>query len=530
MQVNQDSGSQGLSGPDALDSGRWTHVSGIQESGGAARSVAEALAGGTTDDGPSSGGSGQHVAIQSFAAKPWVPEEYQNKGVIWLASRTAGALFLPPGMGKTSMSLAAKLKLTEMGFPSRTLVLAPLTVCLTTWLAEPQKWFQFQGLKVGLAHGPDKELVLNDDYYDIVVLNYDGISWAAPLLAKGHNFQVLLCDEIRRLKNTSSKRYKTLKPLLPSFAFRWGLTGTPAANGLMDLFGQCYVLDLGQRLGRFITHFRLKYFHQKPWDQYRYHITQEKAEELVDKIGDMAMYMDPKDWLKLPPLLNIEILVEFDKETMARYKELENDFILKLDSGVVTAANAGVLTSKLRQFTGGAVYSSPGIWDAIHTAKLERLEELIDELQGEPLMVAYNFEHEFERLIARYPNALYIKGGMNKTRMQNTVEVWNTGESPLLFIQPQAGSLGLNLQFGGHAIVWFTQTYNLEDYIQQIARLLRREQKIAVKNYLLNVKGTIDQLLTGIMTEKGMTQDMVFERLKSVTKCNNSVQLNSVVL
>ena len=123
-----------------------------------------------------------------------------------------------------------------MGYGSRMLVLAPLTVCLTTWQSEPQKWLQFQGLKIGLAHGPDKELILTDKYYDIVVLNYDGIAWAAPLLAQGHNFDILLCDEIRRLKNTNSKRYKTLKPLLPSFAFRWGLTGTPAANGLMDLF------------------------------------------------------------------------------------------------------------------------------------------------------------------------------------------------------------------------------------------------------------------------------------------------------
>ena len=517
MQTDKDSGGEGLSGSDAFNPDWWAHVSRVQAGGGGAEALAEALASGTPSDEASSGGSGQHASIQGFAAKPWVPAEYQERGVTWLASRLAGALFLPPGMGKTSISLAAKEMLSSMGYESRMLVLAPLTVCLTTWLAEPQKWLQFQSLKVGLAHGPDKELILNDPYYDIVLLNYDGIAWAAPILARGHNFKVLLCDEIRRLKNTGSKRYKTLKPLLSTFTFRWGLTGTPVANGLMDLFGQCYVLDLGQRLGRYITHFRSKYFHQNPWDQYRYHITNEKAEELIDKIKDMAMYMDPNEWLELPPLLNIEILVEFDKETLAKYKELENDFILKLESGVVTAANAGVLTSKLRQFTSGAVYSSTEVYDVVHNIKLDRLASLVDELQGEPLLVAYNFEHEFERLLERFHEALYIKGGLSETGIQNTVETWNLGETPIMLIQPQAGSLGLNLQFGGNAICWFSQTYNLEDYIQQIARLLRRGQEKPVRNYLLNVKGTIDEQIAKVMTLKDANQNMVFEHLK---KCN----------
>jgi len=152
-------------------------------------------------------------------------------------------------MGKTSISLAAISMVAQLlGKRVRTLVIAPLTVCLTTWQTEPAKWRQFSHLKVGLAHGPDKELVLQDDYYDVVVVNYDGIAWMAPLLAKGHNFTILLCDELTRLKHTTSKRFKTLKPLLSGFSFRWGLTGTPAANGLMDLFGQCYVLDGGLSL------------------------------------------------------------------------------------------------------------------------------------------------------------------------------------------------------------------------------------------------------------------------------------------
>jgi len=453
--------------------------------------------------------------VEGFLPQFWKPEQYQERGVEWLATRPAGALFLPPGMGKTSISLAAVSMVGQLlNKRVRTLVIAPLTVCLTTWQTEPAKWRQFSHLKVGLAHGSDKELILQDDYYDVVVINYDGIAWMAPLLAKGHNFQILLCDELTRLKHTTSKRFKTLKPLLPGFLFRWGLTGTPAANGLMDLFGQCYVLDGGQRLGKFITHFRLKYFYQKAFDQYRYFIRDVEAKQLIEKISDMAMYLDPKDYLTLPPLIDVPLEVEFTKDEMVQYKVLEDDFILKLQDNIVTAANAGVLTSKLRQFTGGAVYSSTGVYDVVSRAKIDRLESLVEELAGEPLMVAYQFEHEYERLVKSFPDACAIRGGMSKNKLAETVEVWNQGQTPVLLVQPTAAALGLNLQFGGSVICWFSLTYNLEEYIQLIARLLRRGQTRSVMNYIISVKGTIDQHVAKVMVDKDATQNSVFEELK----------------
>ena len=182
-----------------------------------------------------------------FGAKIWIPYKYQERGVKWLL-KPSSALFLPPGLGKTSISLAAFLELKRLGFVKRMLVLAPLKVCQTTWQEEPAGWAQFQHLKIGLAHGPKKLEVLRDMSYDIVLLNYDAIPWAAPhLMTRKHGFEVLLCDEITKLKNISSKRFKAIKLVLETFPFRWGLTGTPAANGLMDLFGQVYVLDLGKR-------------------------------------------------------------------------------------------------------------------------------------------------------------------------------------------------------------------------------------------------------------------------------------------
>ena len=460
--------------------------------------------------------------LDAFAAKPWEPKLYQERGIKWLlqltqeqvAAEAGSALFLPPGLGKTSIGLAAILELKRLGLPHRALVLAPLMVCRTTWMTEPQKWGQFQGLRVGLAHGPDKKLILNDPYYDIVVMNYDGIEWATEMLADGHNFAVLLCDEIPRLKNTASKRYKRFKPIIHTFKMRWGFTGTPAANGLTDLFGQVYVLDLGARLGRFITKFRLEYFHQKLFDPYRYYITSEKANKLSEKLKDLAMYVKPEEWLALPPLITIELPVELPPSTMKKYKFLEDEFMLRLEDMTLTVANAGVLTSKLRQFTGGAVYTSNQVWESVDEAKLDRLESLIEEMAGEPLLVSYQFDHELQRFLERFPGSLYLKGGMSATQVTSTVESWNSGTIPVMFVQPQTAALGLNLQFGGSAIVWFTMTYNLEDYIQLNKRLHRQGQEKPVRVYLLAAQKTIDQWVTKVLANKDITQNDLLATLR----------------
>ena len=426
-------------------------------------------------------------------------------------------------MGKTSCSLEAFISLRERGHAKRMLVLAPLKVCETTWQAEPQKWLQFQGLKVGFAHGPEKELTLVDPYYDIVLLNYDGLDWASKLLKPGL-FDILLCDEITRLKNSRSKRFAAIKPVLPVFKFRWGLTGTPAANGLLDLFGQVFVLDLGRRLSRFITHFRAKYFHQKPRDEYRWYITPEKSELLIDKLSDLAMYLDPKEWLKLPELINIPLPVSLPRDVRDQYEQLEDEFIIMLESGAVTATNAGVLTAKLRQFTGGAVYYNFPEWQYIHDVKLDRLADLVEEMAGEPLLVAYQFDHELQRLQERFKNSLALRGGMTSAATKAVVESWNAGDVPILFVQPTSAAYGLNLQMGGHSIAWFTLTYNLEEYSQLIARLHRQGQTKPVLNYILMMEKTIDQRVAKVLMQKDVVQADLFLALKMVIttkiKCN----------
>jgi SNF2 family DNA or RNA helicase len=258
----------------------------------------------------------------------------------------------------------------------------------------------------------------------------------------------------------------------------------------------------------------MRYFHQKPYDQYNYYITPEKATALTNKIADLAMYVDPEEWLELPDFINVVREVKLEKETMDQYRSLEDAYILKLDEGAITAANAGVLTMKLRQFTGGAVYSSEGVWEDLHSAKLDILDDLIEEMAGEPLMVAYQFDHERERLLKRYPKALCLKGGMSKTAVTTIIDQWNSGECPLLLVQPASAALGLNLQFGGAAICWFTFTYNLEEYIQLNKRLHRQGQTKTVRCYLLSVEKTIDTYITKVLTKKDAVQEDLFKALK----------------
>lgn len=452
--------------------------------------------------------------MNDFMPPVWTPHSYQSRGVDWLITHPEAALFWAPGLGKTSTVLAAIQKLWSLGYKHRVLILAPLTVMRTTWITEPKRWLQFASLRIGVAHGLNKAEVLLDPQYDIVLLNYDGIAWAAPLLKKHKPFGILVADEITKLKHTNTKRFKTLKPCLPMFMFRWGLTGTPAANGLMDLFGQMYVLDLGYRLGAYITHFRLKYFHQTPWDKFSWFITDENAARLHGKIADVAMYVDPKEFLELPELIHVEREVYLEPAQYKQYKALELAYILSIKDVIITAANAAVLTSKLRQFTSGVVYDNDRVPQVVHHAKIEGLEDLVEELAGEPLFVAYNFNTELELITKAFPDALTLRGGMSGPAVEEVLLKWNTGSYPLLVAQCDMAAHGLNLQFGGSAVCWFSQTYNLDTFIQLIARVWRQGQRNTVRCYHLVIAKTIDQQVVKVLADKTQTQNALFDALR----------------
>lgn len=460
-------------------------------------------------------GLSEAAILAGFAPPKWEPKPYQARGVDALCNVSC-ALFFKPGLGKTSTALAGFLKLQELGFAMRMLVVAPLKVAQTTWLEEPKKWSQFAGFKVGLAHGRHKKQVLEDLSNEIVVINYEGLLWLADYFKTNpNNFDVICYDELTKMKNHGSKRFKKFKKFMPNFKFRWGLTGTPMANGVLDLFGQIYCLDIGERLGKYVTHFRLRYAHQLPWDAYSWHVTEEKAQLIIDKISDISVFVSKEEWLDLPPIVTVPRPVPMPPELKPQYKFLEDEYILKLEDTVVTAANAGVLTSKLRQFTGGAVYGEDRKWSTIHDVKIEALRELIEELGDESLIVVYQFDHERERLQAAFPDAPAFKGGMSDAQTKQIKDGWNSGKYKVLLAQPASAGMGLNLQHGGRNICWFTPVYNLEHYEQMNDRLWRGGQKETVMVYLLTMEGTIDAHVTKVLTGKDVTQRALLETLKN---------------
>jgi SNF2 family DNA or RNA helicase len=399
------------------------------------------------------------------------------------------------------------------------LVLAPLRVAQTTWMTEPKKWRQFAGLRIGLAHGPGKEEVLRNKKFQIVVLNYDGVVWAMKQLGVDQDqFQVLACDELTKLKHVSSLRYKALKPMLPSFPYRIGLTGTPAANGLMDLFGQMMILDRGRSLGKYITHFRQMYFVQDPRNIYVWRPIASLKPILYERIATVAHYLKPEEVLKLPDIVHVDLPVTMPKSAMDLYKQFADDAIVHIDDQPITAVNAAVLTGKLRQVAGGAVYSVDGVVMHLHDAKLDALDDLIEELAGEPLLVAYNFTHELTRILHRHPDAKAIKGGMTAKEVNDVITAWNNGETEVLCLQPTAAAAGLNLQFGGSCMVWFSPTYNLEEYIQLIARVYRQGQTQVVRVYHILAQGTIEHRVRKQLAGKDVTQAELFTALHSALK------------
>lgn len=450
----------------------------------------------------------------------WVPKPYQEAGVDWLSTRPSSALFWKPGLGKTTTVMRAFQKLRQMKKlgVKRMVVIAPLKVCEGVWAQQQEEWGGFEELRIGFAHGSAKREVLHDKNLDIVLLNYDGLLWAVPFMVPGL-FDVVCFDELPRMKHTNTRRFKLMKSVLGSFKFRWGLTGTPIPNGLMDIFGQVFILDGGARLGPYITKFRLKYFHQKPFDKWSWFPNQGADKQIVKAIANLAHYVDEEQWNKLPKLINMRIKVDLPPDVMQQYKRLEQDFIVKLKSGIVTAATAATLSLKLRQFASGSLYDDERHVVPAHECKLDALESLYTELNGEPLIVAVGFLHEVEAIRKRLGTIdgkpiPYIGSGMAKGELALVQKRWNMGWLPIVLGHPTSMAYGLNLQGGGCNLAWYSLTFNAEEFEQLIRRLRRTGQKNKVVNYRLESAKTIDEYLWSVVGKKGMTQQKMLDALR----------------
>lgn len=463
----------------------------------------------------------------------WRPHGYQKKAVKFLLSNSAAALFLDPGLGKTSIVLGAFKILKREKLSQRMLVIAPLRVCYSVWPAEVEKWDDFHGLSVTTLHGPHKESNLNHSF-DVYVINPEGLPWLAKdgrmkkLLDKG--VDTLVVDELSKFKHTNTKRFKTLKPFLAKFARRWGLTGSPAANGLMDLFGQAYVLDQGRTFGPYITRFRNEYFYPSGYGGYQWQLKESAEERIYERLRPLALRMAAEDYLDLPTQIDNVIKVEIPDKAWYTYCAMEDEALSILDDQtIVTAVNAASITNKCRQIANGALYLEQEFdeelgapigkreWRHMHDAKLDALVDLIEELQGSPILVAYEYKHDLERILERLgKDTPYIGGGVSSKKAAVIQDKWNRGIVPVLLGQPQSIGHGLNLQGAGvHNVCWFGLTWNYELYDQFIRRVLRQGSEADhVMVHHIVAEETVDELILDMLGQKKKRQDNLLTALK----------------
>lgn len=469
--------------------------------------------------------------------RSWEPHSYQKTAIKWLLEHGSAALLLDPGLGKTSITLAALKVLKKSKVVKKALIVAPLRPCYAVWSMDGEigKWEDFNHFKVKLLHGPHKGKDLEG--HDLYVINPDGLTWLVKsgtlekLLQDG--LDTLVIDELSKFKHTKTKRFKTLKPFLHRFRRRWGLTGSPVANGLLDLFGQMYVLDLGNALGTFITHYRFNYFLPTGYGGYTWVLKPGAKERIYEAIAPIALSMRAEDHLDLPEMVEQDIVVDLPDSVREAYEALERDLITRMGDNVVTAANVAVASMKCRQVASGGIYVKDKNWKVdergipiddfvvkretlqLHEAKSEALLDLVEELQGSPLLVAYEFQHDLDRIKKVLGDIPSIHGKVNAQLSVAIAEDWNAGRIPVLAGHPQAMGHGLNLQGAGHHVCWYSLTWDFEQYDQLIRRVWRQgNQASRVIVHRILAKRTVDFAVAKALKAKRRGQDALFDALK----------------
>lgn len=491
--------------------------------------------------------------IRKKASVSWRPHKYQERAIRWGLERGAAFFLLDPGLGKTSISLAMVKILLMQKMIQRVLVIAPLRVCHLVWPAELAKWEDFAGMTMSVLHGPTKDALLAKRN-QIDVINPEGLEWLfgakiIKYMAKNRDgkliekkkieldmkrvralgYDMLIVDESTMFKNTNSLRFKILKPTLDTFSRRYALTGTPASNGLENLFGQVYLLDQGASFGPYITHFRDTYFDAVGFGGYTLVPKPGAEERIYEHLRPLALRMAAEDYLSLPKLIttpDTDIVVELPPLAMRKYLEMEVSFITELlDGSKVTALNAAVKSGKLRQIAAGGLFKQHDIngmpvhaagFEHIHMAKIDALEELVESLAGRPMLIAFEYEHDLDRLQKRFGKDLpYIAGGVSMQRTKELENEWNKGRIHLLAAHPRSVGHGLNLQENANIVAWLTTTWDLELLDQFTKRVWRQGNSAShVFNYHIICKDTIDEAVMLALHRKAKTQNELLMALK----------------
>lgn len=444
------------------------------------------------------------------------PYDYQAYAIDKIIDNKRFGLFLDMGLGKTVSTLTAieQLKYDYLDV-DKVLVIAPKRVAEDTWAQEVDKWTHLTHLDVSLVLGTPKQreqaLERNADIY---VTNKENTKWICERFKKDWPFDMVVIDELSTFKNSDSQRFKILKKKWPLFDRFVGLTGTPAPKNIMDLWAQIYLIDGGERLGKFKTHFRQRYFyptHKVAEHTFNWELKDGAKDEIYKMISDVTVSMESKDYLKMPERVDTVKEAKLSKKERALYDELEQNMVIENDiddDKDIVALNSASLSNKLLQMSNGAVYADDGSITHIHDKKLELLDEIVEESQGQPILVMYNYKHDKERLLERYDFAETLDS-------DDYMERWNNGEIQMLITHPASAGHGLNLQYGGSIMVWFGLTWNLEYYEQANARLYRQGQKKTTVIHHLLTENSIDQKVYESLKNKKLGQTELMNAVKA---------------
>ncbi|HFZ6574820.1 DEAD/DEAH box helicase [Streptococcus dysgalactiae subsp. equisimilis] len=444
---------------------------------------------------------------------------YQVVAKDFIIGHPYAAVILDMGMGKTATTLSAVNELMFDRFEvTKVLVIAPLRVANTVWSDEIEQWAELRHLRYSKIVGTPKQRkeALQKDA-DIYIVNRENLPWLVEQCSPYFKWDMVVIDELSSFKSWQSKRFKAFMAMRPYMKRIVGLTGTPSSNGLMDLFAEFKVIDGGERLGRFIGEFRSRYFEEGRRNGnivYEY-IPMDYAEcQIQDKISDITISMKALDYLDMPELISTKKLVRMSEKEKEKYSQFKKEYVMsELDGLEVTAANAASLTNKLVQLSNGAVYSDDHTVVALHEQKLDALEDILESANGEPVLVAYWFKHDLARIIGRLEK-LKVKSRVLKT--EEDIREWNKGNVPVGLLHPAGAGHGLNLQKGGHHLVWFGLTWSLELYQQTNARLWRQgqEAETVVIQHIVT-EGTIDEEILKALENKDAQQERLIEAVKA---------------
>ena len=456
------------------------------------------------------------------------PYEYQQTAIKWIIDNPRCGLFLDMGLGKTVSTLTAIQQLMDDCEVSRTLVVAPKKVAETTWTTEAQKWDHLKSLKVAKVMGTEKQRKLAlAEKADVYVIGRDSFVWLVGIFGGMLPFDVLVIDELTSFKSSKSNRVKAMRMATPTAKRVIGLTGTPAPNGLIDLWAQMYCIDMGERLGRSVTKYRETYFETHKWNNIivRCNVKKGYDEVIRKKIADICLSMQAKDYLQLPDLINHTIKVQLSSTTMQAYTKFEREKVLQFqdehqgETANVLAQSAAGLMNKLSQFANGAIYDDERNVHHVHDEKLDRLAEIIEAANGSSVLVFYQYKHDAARIAEKFNKAYRVKVYTDEKQL---IE-WNAGQVDILLAHPASTAFGLNMQDGGHYIVWFGTGWNLELYQQANARLHRQGQQYPVQVYNLVCSGTVDERAEAALENKKGVQQGLLDSLNYLIRKHNAV-------